>query len=287
MANLRRMKPALGTFVGIEVRGAERDVLLSATDRAFEEILRIHSLMSFHEATSEVSLLNREAAHRAVQVDGRTYAVLKAAQALSRDSDGMFDVTVAPRLMEWNLLPRAQHAVARRSGDWRDIALLPDSSIRFARPVQIDLGGIAKGYAVDRAVEVLRAAGATSGVVNAGGDLRVFGDEPQLIHVRHPADPQQLVALGTIANEAVATSAPYFSRARVAGREVSHFVNPKSGASFVAAESVSVIAPRCMDADALTKVVLLSPEIAEKALAARAARVFRLSASSASGTDAA
>lgn len=280
MSAFRRMKPALGTFVGIEVAGGERETLIVATERAFAEILKIHTLMSFHEEASDVSRLNRDAAQAAVQVDAHTFEVLESALKLSRESDGVFDITVASTLVKWGLLPAHEWSAEGSEGRWQDIELLPDRRVRFARPLQVDLGGIAKGYAVDCAVGILQSFGVSSGIVNAGGDLRVFGDQAQMIYVRDPADPQRSLPLGEIGNEAVATSAPCFSFTEHAGQRVSHFVNTRNGNSFVEDESVSVIAPRCMDADALTKVVLFSPDRATDLLSLYGARVVRLSTAS-------
>lgn len=282
MNSLRRMKPALGTFVQIATEGPDTPDLMAATERAFAEILRVHALMSFHEPASDVSRLNREATSRPVRVDRRTVAVLEQALALSRDSGGVFDITVAPALVAWNLLPRHDWDALRGrtgAGRWQDIELTGADRVRFRRPLRIDLGGIAKGYAVDCAVASLAAAGVPSGLVNAGGDLRVFGPCSRLIQLRDPADPQRLVPLGSVMNEALATSAPYFCRALHAGRRVSHLVDPRTGAAKVAPVSVSVRAPRCIDADALTKVVLMAPREAVVPLLLRGARAYRLSGS--------
>ncbi len=112
----------------------------------------------------------------------------------------------------------------------------------------IDLGGIAKGFAVDRAVAALRRAGATSGMVNAGGDLRVFGDEPQVVHVRHPLQPGKIAGQLFLRERAIATSASYFFPSLYDGR---------SGAPVPADVSVTVAATDCMTADALTKIALV------------------------------
>src|SRR5207244_12538908 len=112
---------------------------------------------------------------------------LRAAQELSHESDGIFDITGARKLMQWKYLPRRYRNVSE--GNWRDIVLEKNCKVRFRQRVIGDLGGIAKGFGVDRAVEAFNCAEVPSGVVNAGGDLRVFGLKSELVHLRRPAEP--------------------------------------------------------------------------------------------------
>ena len=175
---VRRARPSLGTFVEITARGNNEAKLHDAIGRAFNAIARVDRLMSFHRADSDVSNINLEAFQRKVTVDPWTWQVLRAAQKLSHQTDGIFDITVARKLMQWKYLPRRYRNVSK--GNWRDIVLEKNCTVRFRQPVIIDLGGIAKGFAVDRAVKALKCAGLRSGVVNAGGDLRVFGLKSEL-----------------------------------------------------------------------------------------------------------
>lgn len=154
---------------------------------------------------------------------------------------------------------------------------MTEHRVRFHQPLAIDLGGIAKGFAVDRAVEALQAAGALSGSVNAGGDLRVFSPQPQPLRVRLPRRLANSIVVGELCNEAAATSAAYFTRRRHAGRWVSPILDPRTGRPWLGRASVTVIAPDCLLADALTKVVALSPERAPEILARCSARAVILS----------
>jgi len=139
----------------------------------------------------------------------------------------------------------------------------------------IDLGGIAKGYAVDLAVAALQDAGAISGCVNAGGDLRVFG-QPLPVAVRAPAAPGLAAERLLLQDEAIATSGGYFSARLHEARHVCALLDPRSGEPLAAARSASVRAPRCAVADALAKVVLASGDAAHPALAAFGACAFLL-----------
>jgi len=254
---LRRVRPLLGTLVEIAARGSEREHLARAIDAAFATVSQVHRLMSFHARGSDVSRLNRHAWRTALRVHPWTYAVLKEAQRVARASDGLFDVSVARILVARRLLPAPRGVrVPDRRACYRDIRLLPGFRVRFHRPLLLDLGGIAKGFAVDRAVQRLRSAGIDSALVNAGGDLRCFGPVVQRVHVRDPQAPSRLLPLADLASGAIATSAAYFTRQRRAGRDVCAQVDPRGGGR-VPAGSVSVAARRCITADAWTKVLLL------------------------------
>ena len=256
---LRRARPSLGTIVDISVNDRRRDSQLhAALDAAFTDIERVHALMSFQAPNSELSRLNRDAAVGPQQVDPHTYAVFQAALRMAALSGGAFNPCIAPRLEEWE---------ADFANSWRDIELLPGGQIRYARPVRVDLGGIAKGYAVDLAVRSLRRSGIENIVVNAGGDLRVAGPESHDVRLRHPSAPLCSAHTAALRNAALATSAGYFSRRASVAGEVSALVNPRDGTPYLGKHSISVRAENCMTADALTKVVLFAPPaIAETVL---------------------
>jgi thiamine biosynthesis lipoprotein len=255
-SNLRRARPLLGTLVEIGARG-DPAVLPAAVEGAFAAIERVHRLMSFHDPASDVSRLNGEAHLRPVAVDQRTWAVLAHAQRIAAASDGAFDVTVAPPLVRWGYLPESRQPLPTvRPNGYRSIELLAASRVRFRAPLLIDLGGIAKGYAVDLACEALEACGVTDYVVNAGGDLRV-GATPTLVEVRHPGQPATTLALGTIRRAAIATSGRYYAgRTRHEGA-VHPIVVPATAGCARYSGSISVRATDCATADALTKVVAI------------------------------
>ena len=271
---IRRARPLLGTLVEIRVAGPGRQAPLhAAIGAAFAAVERVHRLMSFHEAGSDVSELNREALHRPLRVDTQTWVVLAAAQRLSQLSEGAFDISVGARLQDWGYLPPGPDLISSE-GSWTDIELLQDSRVRFHRPLRIDLGGIAKGYAVDCAIAALRQAGIETALVNAGGDLRVLG-QPQQVQLRHPQNPAFAAHALSLCDEALATSANYYSRRTSASGEVSPLLDPRSRQPWLGGASVSVCAADCMSADALTKVVLFAaPEVAARVLEACDAQAY-------------
>ncbi|MGB8400490.1 FAD:protein FMN transferase [Bradyrhizobium sp.] len=266
---VRRARPLLGTFVEIEVAGAARPEMDCAVNAAFEAVAHVQRLMSFHAPDSDVSRLNREAFHRPTGVDPWTFEVLEAAVEMHRRSNGVFDVAVAPTLQAMGLLPRSADnpPVPAGARSFDAIELLPGQTVRFRRrDIGIDLGGIAKGFAVDRALKVLRGFHIPNGLVNAGGDLAAFGPAPQRIHIRDPRDPRRLIGHVDIANQALASTARRFDPFRSAQTTGSAIVDPGTSEPAGAIDGTTVRAPSCMIADALTKIVMISGTAAHELL---------------------
>ena len=283
-----RARPLLGTRVEITATGPASRVQ-AALSQAFDAIAEVHALMSYQDPASELSRINQYAFAAPIAIHAHTWQVLQAARALSEASDGLFDITIAPTLTQLGFLPRhAQFPRASRHGDWRHVVLLPEQRVQFQRRVRIDLSGIAKGYAVDLAIRALQASGMQAGCVNAGGDLRVFGTLAQTIHVRTPRMPTQAIALTQLCNGAAATSAAYFTQRRQAQRRVTPLIHPHTHSASDSQRSITVLAPDCMHADALTKIVHADPArstpvleryqaralIVEQAAAGTACRVY-------------
>jgi thiamine biosynthesis lipoprotein len=276
---MRRAQPWLGTLVDIAIadQGARGDQVVQAAHaaamaRAFAAIAEVHALMSFHDPASDVSRLNRALPGEEIMVDPRTAQVLAAALSLARETDGLFNPLCAPRLVEWRYLPAPVPAsgLAGAMPDWtaRPQALaLHGCRVIKQQPAWIDLGGIAKGYAVDAAVEALRDGGVRSACVNAGGDLRAFGEAAWPVLLRDPRQPGRAISATSLRDGALATSAITFSRRAGPGRESSALVHGRDGTPLLREASVSVSAPDCMMADALTKVVAANGDAAHPALA--------------------
>jgi thiamine biosynthesis lipoprotein len=285
---VRRARPLLGTIVDIRAAGplAEK-TLHSAIDAAFAAVERVQCLMSYHDPASELSRVNRKAASREQQIDDQTYEVLEAALRFAALSNGAFDPCIGERLEKWGYLPQSAPSgdmSVTLGGSWRDVYLTDRSRVRFGRPVRLDLGGIAKGYAVDRAIQALQRAGVEKILVNAGGDMRICGDWEQRIGLRAAHSPNLNADTLTLANAALATSAAYYSRRRLPGGEVSALLDPRSAIPYTDNGSVTVRAADCMSADALTKVVLFAaPELTEQVLAACGAHALVQSTAELSG----
>jgi FAD:protein FMN transferase len=270
---IRRAQPWLGTMVEITVEGSHDQ---DAVSSAFAAIARVHAYMSFHDGASDVSRLNRAHPNELVTVDRGTWEVLRIAQDVADLSGGAFDVACAPRLVGWQVLPAPQTESPAVLPMASVLALEDEGAVRKLAPGWVDLGGIAKGYAVDRAVEALQRAGVQGGCVNAGGDLRVFGSARMPVAVRAPEAPGSSGAELTLTDTALATSGSYFSATRRGDEMVSALVDARDGKPIVSARSASVRAPRCVLADALTKVVLATGDVYHPALAALGATAFLL-----------
>ncbi len=260
----RRARPLLGTLVEVRATATLHAAALhTAIDAAFAAVERVQRRMSFHDERSDVSRINAALAGEVLSVHAETYEVLSAARMLGDLCGGAFDIATAASLVQNQFLPKPQSRVAARppapGTTYRDLELLPDARVRWRRPGWIDLGGIAKGYAVDRAIDELRAHGVASAVVNAGGDLRCFG-EPQPIHVRAPDELTAFFYLGTISDASIATSAGYYCGLQIDGARMDALVDPNRGTCIEWERSISVLAADCMTADALTKVVRLAPQ---------------------------
>lgn len=264
---IRRAQPHLGTLVEVECEGGWD--LAGAVDAAFAAIAAVEALMSFHRPTSDVARINGAALGQPVEVAAETRAVLDYCRALSQASGGAFDCTIGATLVEHGLLPGMARSGRHCGGRWSDLELREDGTVRKHVDLLVDLGGVAKGYAVDRAVAALQARGVRAGAVSAGGDLRVFGPLARTAWLRTQAG---FVDLGGLREVALATSARPLSALHTAGLAPGAIVDPQKRRVVDAAKGVSVVAPDCMSADALTKVALVAPpEVARVVLAQRRA----------------
>ena len=223
---IRRARPLLGTIVSISADAIPADV-----EAAFAAVERVQALMNFHSTKSDVARINRHAHRKAVQVDPWTFEVLAQAVRISASTHGAFDVVVPGT-----------------GARYTDIVLEDEGRVRLRRPARIDLGGIAKGFAVDMAIASLMRNGSASASVNAGGDLRFFGHCRGPVRVRIPGAPGAAVILPQLSHRAFATSASYFGGT---------LNDPRSGRATVLDWSVTVAAATCLVADALTKAVAL------------------------------
>lgn len=244
---MKACRPLLGTYVEIDVDARDEALEARALDAGFAAIARVQQLMSAFEPTSDVGRINACGGRDPVVVDDWTADLLALARVLFDVSGGLFDCAVVPA-------GAASEAPAGTIAELR----IRHRTVTASSPLRLDLGGIAKGYAVDRAADAIRAAGATGAVINAGGDLRVLGSRETPIYLRDPAAPQTLRFAGMLADGACATSAGYFSAREQGGATVCALVDPRTGAALPARHSFTVLAPSCALADGLTKVVAVS-----------------------------
>jgi thiamine biosynthesis lipoprotein len=250
----RRAQPWLGTLVEITIADSLGESELHASfNAAFIAIARVHRLMSFHDPSSDVSRINFAHAGEIVEVDPSTHFVIVSALSLSEASGGIFDIACASKLVEWGYLPSVPETADVPSQ--KLLSINGSNRIRKLAAGAIDLGGIAKGYAVDAAIDALESMDIRSACVNAGGDLRVLGTVPFEISIRDPRNPGLAATRIPIRDGALATSGAYFTRRTCGGEPRSALIDGRCGAAVTRDFSVSVQAPECMTADALTKIV--------------------------------
>lgn len=259
---ITRCRPLLGTLVEITVPQEAH----AAIGPAFDAIAHVQACMSFHEPDSDLARLREVRSGKTIRVTRETVAVLRIALTIFRASGGLFDVTIGRQLVSSRFLPRVgREHLSRYIGTSADISIVDDTHVQINRPVLIDLGGIAKGYAVDRAVETLMAQGVPMGLVNAGGDLRAFGDHEWPILLRDADDVLRFML--PVRDCAVASSANLLNRKRHRG--LPH--GPHIGFDrkpVLTDRRVSVLAEQCVIADAMTKVAMVDTDLADHILKA-------------------
>ena len=262
MLHVERMRPMLGTFVTIRASGpagTTPEAVSAAIESAFRTIARVDQLMSFHRYKSDIGRLNRARPGAICRVNGWTFHVLRESLKLWKWSGGAFDCNVGASLVKNGLLPKINFVRSSQTLPYgQAICLRSNHSIKIISKVALDLGGIAKGFAVDLAVRTLRSHHMEIGMVNAGGDLRAFGEESQPIFLRCADDPSQMRLIGALTNGAIATSGSYFVGTDMQDTSnLSAIVNVKKKKRHTMTNSISVIARNCLLADGLTKVAAL------------------------------
>jgi len=237
-----------------------------------ESILRgIELEVSSWLNSSLIGRFNMAPAGEAIKLSDISSAILHHAQAAYLETDGTFDITVRPLILLWRESVQAQRfptpeeiTRARGTSSWDLIDLRPDEIARRSDGVEVDLGGIAKGYAIDRAIEVMRSAGVAGGLVDVGGDLRVFGQPPDghswPVEIHDPAD-SGIVGRLSIESGAVCTSGDYSRFNEIGGERFSHIIDPRTGRPAESAVSVTVLAPSALQADIwATALSVLGPD---------------------------
>ncbi len=270
---------AMGTVTRVAIATADSTASARVAAMGHRELARVDSLMSNWTTTSEVARINREAHAGPIRVHAEVGRVIARALEVGRASGGAFDLTVEPLVRAWGFLGGRPHvpdsaavADAFRSVGARFVEFDPETSLlRLAHPgARLDLGGIAKGYAVDRAVEALGAAGVEAALVDVSGNMRGLGTRPGSdgwsIGIRDPRDRVRYFAKLRLGLEGLSTSGKYEQFVSADGRTYGHILDPRTGRPAEGLISVTVLAPSAMDADAWsTALFVLGPEEAMRA----------------------
>lgn len=260
MNTLQRCKPLLGTYVEISISGDVSDnELISVSENAFAEICRIQNIMSFHDEHSELSQINSHLLHAKetpLRLSGDLLKVLQFSLNLYQASEQFFDISIAPHLVRQSLLPLHLPLSAFALGNTSHL-VLKDNLLWSTKPVCIDLGGVAKGYAVDCAVKQIPRE--LTYTINAGGDLFESHFKDKTVSLKYGKKNKHLKTIA-MKNNALATSGNYYL-----GNN-SDIIHPKKNKAHHFKGCVSVFGDNVMLADALTKVVILAPTGLTKSL---------------------
>ena len=267
----KRTRILLGTAVTVKVWADNKGDALTYVDAAFREMDRIDSICGYQEG-SDVARINVNTG-RFVSVPSDVAEIVERSVKYSQLSNGALDVTIDPVFRLWHRFEGESLSVPSRQSidsalvfvDYRAIAV-EDSSVRvYIEGASMDLGAVAKGYAVDRGMAVLESLGASGGLIDAGGDIKVFGRRPDggpwRIGLRDPRMLDSLVTVFEVANVAIATSGDYERYFLKDGVRYHHILDPATGFPARGCCSVTIITDEACDADAIaTAVFVLGPE---------------------------
>nr|WP_136251141.1 FAD:protein FMN transferase [Ningiella ruwaisensis] len=262
-----RSESIMGTNIYAEVYHEDATIREKALQTVMDDMESVNQLMSPYIASSELSTLNREAHKKPIVVSKELFDLLVLSVELSELSKGAFDITFASVGYLYNYREAQRPSQARinellEAINYKLIVLNPDdTSVYFAHPdVKIDLGGIAKGYAVDKAVASLKALGIEHALVTAGGDTRLLGDKrgkPWIVGIRDPRNADKQAVVIPLEDTAMSTSGDYERYFEQDGQRYHHILSPKTGTSSYEVQSVSIIGPESVYNDALSTAVFV------------------------------
>ena len=264
---MRRDEAIMGTAISVELWSDDALAGESAIDAVMQEMHRIDRTMSPHKPDSELSRINRDAGSAPVPLSVEMARLLARANDFSQLSGGAFDITYAAvgHLYDYRNRVRPDEATlaqARAAVGYRNLVLdMRERTVRFARPgMRIDLGGFAKGHAVDNATSILRHRGIRHANVSAGGDSRVIGDRrgrPWTIGVRDPRRAGEMAAVLPLEDTSISTSGDYERYFDADGVRFHHVIDPSTGRSPASVHSVTILAEDGLTTEALSKSVFV------------------------------
>ena len=268
LLRLEKSTDAMGATYSIVVYGSDRVRIEAAADAAFDEVHRLDELLSNYRADSEWSQVNQHAAEKPMKVSPELFRLLSACVEYSRQSEGAFDITVGPLMKVWGFYKGSGHLphrpevlAAMTSVGYRHIHLdAAAQTVAFDRQgVQLDPGGIGKGYAVDRMVEVLKEQGIQIALVAASGSsIYGIGVPPTeskgwRVDIRDPWDSKKISSEVFLKDMSMSTSGSYEKFFRAEGKIYAHIMDPRTGYPAQGSVAVSVISPRTLDSEAWAK----------------------------------
>ena len=269
----RQVTKLMGTFCEIQVCHSDTSSAQRAIRRAFDEMERVDRLLSNHDPGSELSALNREASRSPVRVSDELLDFVRQCRALYDVTEKAFDPTVGPLVRAWGFFtshpakPSDSEIAAARAASGFDKVQVNEAArtVSFAAAgMEIDSGGVGKGYAVDRAVQALRELGVEAALVSAGGStLYALGCPPGRpgwrIAIKNPADLRRPLALVDLCGSSLSTSGVSEKSVEIGSSRHSHIFDPRTGDPVAGMCQVTVVAPCATESDALTKAAFILP----------------------------
>lgn len=269
----KRIQMHMGTLVTVTAVASDKNVGDGAVQAAFDEIKRLEQLLSTWRSNSELSQVNAEAGRRPVQVSRETLQLIIRALDIAELTHGGFNIALGPAIEAWSVTERQHIPEKEELGrlkplvDWTRVQINRQERTIYLphKGMRIDVGGIGKGYAADRAVEQMKRAGAIGGVVALSGDIKTFGIFPGRsgfpVGIRHPRQEGALIAMIDLMDEAISTAGDYERFFERDGIRYHHILDPQTLWPARLCQSVTVIAKEGTVADGLdTGIFVLGPE---------------------------
>jgi len=262
---LKQQQNIMGTRVSVELWHDNSQLAQNCSDKIFSEMHRLDAMMSPYKADSEIRFINSNAANTSVEIGAELSEVINRSLHFSEISGGAFDITFASVGYQYDYRNKIQPSeqiikLGLPSIDYHHIKL-DRQKIQFDNSgVRIDLGGIAKGYAVDRALQIAQQCGINEAMISAGGDSRILGKKrgkPWIIGIQHPRKKNELALVLPLSDTAISTSGDYERFFIRDGQRIHHIINPSTGKSATATWSATVTGPDAMTTDALSTTIFV------------------------------
>ena len=262
---LKQSRNIMGTLITVELWSENPPRAKLCSEQVFTEMHRIDALMSPFKSSSELSDINQHASQRAVPVSSELFDLIQQSIHFSDQSSGAFDITFASIgfKYDYRLHKKPDLQTIRqnlKAINYKNL-ILKNQSVKFSMPdMSIDLGGIAKGYAVDQAIKILQQCGIQQALVSAGGDSKILGDKrgrPWVIGIQHPRKKQAVALSIPLTDTAISTSGDYERFFLSNNERIHHIINPRTGKSAKQSWSATVIGPNAVSTDALSTTIFI------------------------------
>ena len=263
----------MGTFARVVIIANDKETAQECAKNAFEEIDKVDNLMSAYNEDSEISLINKEGFQREIPVSESTFEVIQRSIEFGKLTDGAFDITLGPLIAlfrkekETQIAPTQEEINQAKSKVGYEKLILNEKNktVKFSiEGMKLDLGGIAKGFAIDKAIEAIKKSGALGAMVDIGGDVRCFGQpsngkENWLVGIQNPDLEENrtnsIILTLKIQEGAITTSGDYQQFVVIDGKRQSHIIDRQTGSGAEGPSSVTIITDNATDADALATAV--------------------------------